>query len=113
MLLSKPGRYKKPRRDDDGVKRPASLFQVRQRNSSGYTFCPDNGGNSGLGYWTVCTAFTLAALRTIQRRRLCRALTAPPLSVTPFQRLLFLFTAIAYEVGLVITKSNLFVNTFV
>ena len=43
--------------------------------SAGYTLCPDNGGSSGAGYWTVKTALTLAALRTIQHRRLGGILT--------------------------------------
>lgn len=31
---------------------PASLFRVRlRRQRAAYTLCPDNGGNSGAGYW--------------------------------------------------------------
>ena len=71
---------------------PASLSSSTAQTHSSRcdTLCPDNGGNSGAGYSMV---FRLAALRSIQLRRLGRAHTCSLLSGLPFQSLLFLFIA--------------------
>jgi len=52
--------------------------------------CPDNGGNSGAGYWG--NPVRLATPRAIRRQRPGRAFTLPRLSVLSFQRVLVLFT---------------------